>query len=113
MAASPGSIKVIVPSIEYLFRILNSLLHTGGRSARRVEGLERMFNILNTQKRTGKNSAWMCKFLDTLGAFFHGFLGHSRRPVHLLEKMGLRNQAFRLIGLRIAFPILAGSSSTS
>jgi hypothetical protein len=65
-----------------------------------------MFNMLNTERRTGKNPAWMCKFLVTLSAFFHGLAGQFRRLVHLLESMELRNAAMPLSGLRIAFSTL-------
>jgi hypothetical protein len=65
-----------------------------------------MFNMLNTEPPTGKNPAWMCKFLVTLSAFFHGLPGQFRNPVHLLESMELRNAAMPLNGLRIAFSTL-------
>ena len=65
-----------------------------------------MFNMLNMYRPTGKNPAWMCKFLVTLSAFFHGLPGQFRKPVHLLESMELRNAAMALSGLRIAFSTL-------
>jgi hypothetical protein len=65
-----------------------------------------MFNMLNMDRPTGKNPAWMCKFLVTLSAFFHGLAGQFRKAVHLLESTELRNAAMPLSGLRIAFPIL-------
>ena len=62
-----------------------------------------MFNRLNTTSRIGKNSPWMCKFLDTLGAFPRGFRNHLRSLVHVLESVGLTNEPSRGNGLPIAF----------
>jgi hypothetical protein len=47
----------------------------------------------------------VCKFLDSLFAFFHGIHQLYGGLPYLLERMDLRNCAFQPVGLRIAFPI--------
>jgi hypothetical protein len=64
-----------------------------------------MFNILNRWIREGKNSPMVCKFLDSVSAFFHGIRGRHGRLFYLLERIGLRNSMFLPVGLRIAFLI--------
>jgi hypothetical protein len=45
----------------------------------------------------------VCKFLDSVSAFFHGIPGLKKRPSYLVERIGLTNDGFEPVGLRIAF----------
>ncbi len=47
----------------------------------------------------------VCKFLDSVFVFLHGMQLRSGSFSYLLERMDLRNCAFPLVGLRIAFSI--------
>jgi hypothetical protein len=66
---------------------------------------EHMFNMLNSWVGKGKNSPRVCKFIDSLSAFWHGIQRFRESLSYLLEQMGLRNRAFQPVGLRIAFSI--------
>jgi hypothetical protein len=62
-----------------------------------------MFNMLNNEIPGGKNSPMVCKFLDSVSAFFHGIPGLKKRPSYLVERIGLTSGGFESVGLRIAF----------
>jgi len=44
----------------------------------------------------------VCKFLDSMSAFFHGIPGAKESSSYLLEGMGLKNRGVAPVGLRIA-----------
>jgi hypothetical protein len=66
---------------------------------------EHMFNMLNRWIKEGKDSPMVCKFLDSLSAFFHGIHPFSGRPCYLLEEMELTDGTFPPFGFRTAFLI--------
>jgi len=64
-----------------------------------------MFNMLNNRFLEGKNSPMVCKFLDSLSAFFHEILRCRRSAFYLFERMDFRDGQFPRFGFRIALPI--------
>jgi hypothetical protein len=64
-----------------------------------------MFNMLNSSIRKGKNSPLVCKFADSVSAFFHGIDGLCGSRSYLLERMDLRDCLFPYFGFRIALPM--------
>jgi hypothetical protein len=68
---------------------------------------ERLFNLLNTSATLRNYQPLVCKFLDSMTAFFHGRLAVARRFSYLLERLGFRNLIIEAIGLPIALPLQA------
>jgi hypothetical protein len=66
---------------------------------------EQMFNMLNSWRSKGKNPPMVCKFLDSVSAFSHGFVTSVRRLFYPLERTALMNLFSPGLGLRIAFSI--------
>jgi hypothetical protein len=64
-----------------------------------------MFNMLNNRTDLGKNSPLVCKILVLVAPFFLDFFPAQQGAIYLLERIGLRKDAFLAIGLRIALSI--------
>jgi hypothetical protein len=64
-----------------------------------------MFNMMNRWMEEGNNSPMVCKFLDSLSAFFHEIPRLGGSSSYLLERMDLRDDQSPRFGFRIAFPI--------
>jgi hypothetical protein len=64
-----------------------------------------MFNMLNRSIQKGKNSPLMCKFADSVSAFFHEIDGLCGSRSYLLERMDFRDCLFPPFGFRIALTI--------
>jgi hypothetical protein len=66
-----------------------------------------MFSILNASAMLRNSPPMVCKFLDSMTAFFHACLAVARRRPYLFEQLGFRNSAVSPIGLPIAIPLPA------